>query len=73
METISLFEKNQSVDWEYDDEADVLYVSFGEPRPAVGIDAGDGIIVRYDESAGRVVGLTVVGLRARIARQKAGV
>lgn len=72
METLTLFEKDQSVHWDYDEEADVLYVSFGEPRPAIGIDAGDGVIVRYDETVGRVVGLTVVGLRARIAREKSG-
>lgn len=26
------------IDWDYDEEADVLYISFGKPRPAVGID-----------------------------------
>jgi uncharacterized protein YuzE len=54
------------VEWEYDAEADTLYVSFGPPRPAVGIDIGEGTIVRYDEAAGKVVGLTVVGVGERI-------
>jgi uncharacterized protein YuzE len=46
--------------------ADVLYLSIGEPRPAVGVDVGEGVIVRYDESKKEVVGLTVIGLRARL-------
>ena len=32
----------------YDREADVLYISFGESKPAEGIDTGDGTILRID-------------------------
>jgi uncharacterized protein YuzE len=50
----------------YDAEADTLYVSFGSPQPAVGIDIGEGVIVRYDEEVGRVVGVTIVGFADRL-------
>ena len=53
----------------YDEEADVLYLSVGAPRPAVGVDVGDGVILRYDEAANEVVGVTLVGVRARLIRQ----
>lgn len=49
-------------DWEYDGEADTLYLSFGAPRPATGVDIGQGVIVRYDEVLKEVVGLTIVGV-----------
>ena len=49
-------------------EADVLYLSLGQPRPAVGVDIGDGVVLRYDEATQEVVGLTVIGLRAKLAR-----
>ena len=65
METIRILEKIEGLNWEYDEEADVLYLSVGEPTAAMGIDIGDGLVVRYDESAKEVVGLTVVGLRER--------
>jgi uncharacterized protein YuzE len=68
MEAIRILEKIEGLDWEYDEEADVLYLSTGEPRAALGVDIGDGIVVRYDESAKEVVGLTVVGLRERTLR-----
>ena len=68
MEAIRILEKSEGLDWEYDEEADVLYLSTGEPRAALGVDIGDGIVVRYDESAKEVVGLTVVGLRERTLR-----
>ncbi len=52
--------------WEYDEDADVLYISVGKPRPALGIEIGEGLIVRWDENTQEVVGLTVIGLRARL-------
>lgn len=67
METVKLFEqKRAQATWEYDGEADTLYFSFGKPRPAVGVDVGQGVIVRYDEKAGEVVGLTIVGVGRRM-------
>ena len=67
METVKLFEKRDvPVDWEYDGEADTLYISFGAPKPATGVDVGEGVIVRYDEKAREVVGLTIVGVGRRL-------
>ena len=66
MEVLRILDKPDTVDWEYDDEADVLYLSIGKPKPAVGIDIGDGVVVRYDEANNEVLGLTVLGLRERI-------
>ena len=61
-----VFEKETRLSWDYDGEADVLYVSLGKPKMALGIDIGDGVIVRYDEGEGEVVGLTVLGIRSRL-------
>jgi uncharacterized protein YuzE len=67
MEAIKLFEnKNAPLDWEYDGEADTLYISFGKPRAALGVDVGEGVIVRYDEKAREVVGLTLIGVGKRM-------
>ncbi|MGE3267233.1 MAG: DUF2283 domain-containing protein [Chloroflexota bacterium] len=54
---------------QYDEAADVLYLAVGKPRPAVGIDIGDGVVVRYDEGAREVVGVTIIGLQARLLRE----
>ena len=69
MEALKILEKSTTIAWEYDRDADVLYLSLGDPRPAVGVDIGDGLIVRYDEKRAEVLGITVVGLRARLAKQ----
>ena len=66
MEAVKILEKPASVRWNYDEEADVLYLSVGKPRPALGVDIGDGVVLRYDEPRGEVVGLTLVGLRAKL-------
>jgi uncharacterized protein YuzE len=69
MDTIAIVEESSAVNWHYDREADVLYLSLGEPRPALGVDIGDGIIVRYDEDEKSLVGLTLVGVRHRLLKE----
>ncbi len=66
METIKILEKKENLDWDYDEEADVLYISIGEPRKALGVDIGEGAIVRYIEATGEVVGLTLIGIKYRL-------
>ena len=59
-------DKPSMLNWDYDAEADVLYLSIGEPQPALGVDIGEGVILRYDEARNEVVGLTLIGLRSRL-------
>jgi uncharacterized protein YuzE len=67
MEAVKLFDKkNATLDWEYDGEADTLYISFGKPRAALGVDVGEGVVVRYDEKAREVAGLTLIGVGKRL-------
>lgn len=66
MEAVKILERKGRVDWEYDEEADVLYLSIGKPRKATGVDIGQGVVVRYDERKKEVVGLTILGVRARL-------
>jgi uncharacterized protein YuzE len=65
MEALKILELERSphVDWDYDEEADVLYLRIGKPRKAIGVDIGDGVAVRCDEKKKEVVGLTVLGMR----------
>ncbi|MEP7198582.1 MAG: DUF2283 domain-containing protein [Chloroflexota bacterium] len=69
MEAIKILERPTQLDWNYDEEADVLYISIGEPRAAVGIDIGDGAILRFDETQQEVVGLTLIGVKARLLKE----
>jgi len=66
METIKILDKKENLDWEYDEEADVLYISIGKPQKAIGVDIGEGAIVRYREDTGSVVGLTLIGVKERL-------
>jgi len=43
----------------FDEPADVLYVAFDQPRPAIALDVIDGMVLRYDPDSLRIVGLTV--------------
>lgn len=68
MEAIKILEKPKTIDWDYDEDADVLYLSIGAPRKAVGLDIGEGTIIRYDEEKKEIVGMTIIGLKEKILR-----
>ena len=63
---LRILENPAALTWEYDAEADVLYIAVGAPRPALSVDLGEGMVARYDAERKEVVGLTVIGLRARL-------
>ncbi len=68
MEALKILERPGELTWDYDEEADVLYISIGEPRQTLGVDIGDGMILCYDETQKEVVGLTLIGLRERLLK-----
>ena len=49
----------------YDAQADVLYVSIGQPRAAISQEIGDDVLLRVDPESGEVVGLTILNLSTR--------
>ncbi len=69
MDAIKILPKSDRANWDYDEEADVLYISIGEPTPTVAVDIGEGTLMRYTESDDRLVGITVIGLKQRFARE----
>ena len=68
MDATTILDKADAIDWDDDQGADVLYLSIGAPRPAMGLDIGDGLVPRFDEERREVVGLTVIGPRDRLLR-----
>ena len=49
---------------DYDDEADVLYLSFRKPQQATDSELDGDVIYHYRQ--GDLVGLTIIGLRDRL-------
>jgi uncharacterized protein YuzE len=72
MDAVRILNKHGNLTWDYDDEADVLYIAVGEPQAAVGVDVGNGLILRYDAKKHEVVGLTLIGVRGRLLQSIAG-
>ena len=60
METLNISEKKEKLKWNYDTEADILYISSGGPTIAEGIDIGDGTIIRIQPDTQEIVGLTIL-------------
>lgn len=51
----------------YDKTSDVLYLSVGNPRPAISEELGDDILLRVDPETEEVVGLTILNLASRFS------
>ena len=49
----------EKIEFDYDEEADVMYISFGEPKEAITEEIGN-IGVRIDEKKREIVGLTIL-------------
>jgi hypothetical protein len=57
--------------WEFDHmvfdlEADVVYLSIGEPRRAIGEETPEGHIALFDEATSEFCGLTLIGVQRMI-------
>jgi uncharacterized protein YuzE len=48
-----------TLDIDYDQQSDVMYIAFDAPRPALGVSTDEGIIIRYDAETLRIVGFTI--------------
>ena len=60
METLNISEKKNKMKWNYDAEADILYISFGNPENAEGVDIGEGTIIRIQPETKEIIGLTIL-------------
>ena len=58
----------EKIDLDYDEEADVLYISFGKPREAKDtIEVDDGVVYRIADN--EIVGITITDFKARTLKK----
>lgn len=72
METLNISEKKDKIKWDYDAEADVLYISFGNPKNAEGVDIGEGTIVRVHSETKEIIGITIINPLHRTLKSLTG-
>src|SRR5437870_10321063 len=51
---------------DYDESADVLYVTLGPARPAYSVEPEEGVLLRVDPDSGALVGLTILHFQRRL-------
>lgn len=68
IDPVKLLRSRVPLNYDYDEEADVLYMSLGAPRPAVGVELGGGAVLMIDDTTDEIVGLTVLGVRRQLER-----
>ncbi len=62
-------EKNRLI-VSYDKEADVFYLSFGEPKPSVTEELNNHVLVRRDPKTRDVTGITITNLNEYFAKKR---
>lgn len=60
METLNISEKKNKIKWDYDADADILYISFGNPKNAEGVDIVEGTIIRVQQDTQEITGVTIL-------------
>ena len=52
--------QNKIVSSDYDEETDVLYVSFGKAKKSEVLDLGEDLLIRFNPSSGAITGFTIL-------------
>jgi len=60
--------KDKGLDIDYDEGADVLYISFGKPQPADDSEEVNDVIYRLREN--ELIGITVPSFKSKTSRSK---
>jgi len=69
MDALKIKEKKEDLNWIFDAEADVLYISSGKPKYAVSLDIGEGTVLRFDPETNDVIGVTIMNVSKRALRE----
>jgi uncharacterized protein YuzE len=63
----------KEVQFHYDREADVLYLSVGKPQKAKMIEIGEDFVLRLLPKSGQVVGMTIINFSKHFLQLRPGV
>ncbi|HPG38374.1 MAG TPA: DUF2283 domain-containing protein [bacterium] len=69
MEALKITEKKKNLQWNYDADADVFYISIEKPQKAEGVDIGKGVIARIDPVSHEIIGFTIINLLQRTLQE----
>jgi uncharacterized protein YuzE len=61
----------KEIQFHYDREADVLYLSVGKPQRAKTVEMGEDFILRLHPKTGQVVGITIIDFSRHFPQLKA--
>jgi len=62
----------KEVQFHYDREADVLYLSVGKPQKAKTIEIGEDFVLRLHPKSGQVVGMTIINFSKHFPQLRMG-
>nr|DAI43384.1 MAG TPA: Protein of unknown function (DUF2283) [Caudoviricetes sp.] len=61
-----MFTSTLGINYDYDEDEDILYVIIGKPTPSVSEEIEDGILIRRDIKTNKLTGVTILDYKDRI-------
>ena len=65
-----MFMLDTTIKYDYDIDEDILYLSIGEPKPAITQEIEEGILIRKDIKTGEIVGVTIIDYKDRLNKKE---
>ena len=61
-----MFTSTLGINYDYDEEEDILYISIGKPTPSISEEIEEGILIRRDIKTHKISGVTILDYKDRI-------
>lgn len=61
-----MFTSTLGINYDYDEDEDILYVTIGKPTPSVSEEIEEGILIRRDIKTHKLTGVTILDYKDRI-------
>jgi uncharacterized protein YuzE len=62
--------KGKEPSFDYDETADVMYITFGEPKPCRTEEPESGLVIQYTPETGELNGFTIIDYSKRVNKEK---
>ena len=65
-----MFMLDTKINYDYDEDDDILYLSIGKPKPSITTEVEEGILIRKDINTGKIIGVTILDYMDRVNKNE---
>lgn len=65
-----MFTLDMKINYDYDEDDDILYISIGKPTPAITEEKEEGILLRRSIENNKIIGVTILDYKDRLKKKE---